>query len=726
MRSTRLVLHLHEPFFFRPQKHNRGGGTAHEAQNLVETGISEMGLEPGEGDKAEEAQEDVAADPHASGIGHSRELSEGDIAAGVAMMNFDADPTDSVFEETNWPEPEFTLAEAMVKGVSNMVLDVFFSRVEIVNDENIPHEGPCILFANHMNQFVDGSIVLRAAGRPVSFVTAESSMHKPIIGTLARLAGSVPVVRPQDLAKVGPGCIVEIKLTERLINGECTEFFAVPKGHAITISGVGQFFIEETISNTQARFKPLPPGEEVALDKLVKSKYKITPKVSHSEMFEEVFNKLEDGGCIGIFPEGGSHDRTELLPLKVGIAIMALGARARGIPVKLLPIGINYFAAHVFRSKVFVDVGQPIIICGELVEMFQTEEGKREACARLLADIQQALDFTCLTAPDFDTLKVIRTARRMYQSKVQLSPKEYIELNLRFSQAYRVWHGLPEFQQLMQDIREYLDFARSLDLKDKQVRDLPPLGSVHTLINAVKDVLLTFTLVLVVFPMILPGILLNLPLAYEIKLKLPRHQRQALAKSNVKVAARDVVASQEIMMAMKLVPLLHVIYSLMWMIFLYMSWPFYHEWFGEWGQVFVHNAFWFLPLCFLFLGPYYSFSVCPRLGEVLARRVRLLPKYLLCIRAFFSLSKRQPAELLRVERKKLSIRVQDLAEKLLAEENSSIPGWASDRIINRRKIMKNRSRSVRQIAKGDLTFSRSALPDEMSEEQRKFARLSFD
>jgi len=43
-------------------------------------------------------------------------------------------------------------------------------------------------------------------------------------------------------------------------------------------------------------------------------------------MYEEVWKALNSNSCIGIFPEGGSHDRTDLLPLKAGICIMALGA----------------------------------------------------------------------------------------------------------------------------------------------------------------------------------------------------------------------------------------------------------------------------------------------------------------------------------------------------------------------------------------------------------------
>jgi len=42
-------------------------------------------------------------------------------------------------------------------------------------------------------------------------------------------------------------------------------------------------------------------------------------------MFEEVFKHLNNGNVIGIFPEGGSHDRPDLLPIKAGISIMTLG-----------------------------------------------------------------------------------------------------------------------------------------------------------------------------------------------------------------------------------------------------------------------------------------------------------------------------------------------------------------------------------------------------------------
>jgi glycerol-3-phosphate O-acyltransferase/dihydroxyacetone phosphate acyltransferase len=44
--------------------------------------------------------------------------------------------------------------------------------------------------------------------------------------------------------------------------------------------------------------------------------FRVAPKVDQTKVYDAVFEKLSSGGCIGIFPEGGSHDRTELLPLK--------------------------------------------------------------------------------------------------------------------------------------------------------------------------------------------------------------------------------------------------------------------------------------------------------------------------------------------------------------------------------------------------------------------------
>lgn len=111
----------------------------------------------------------------------------------------------------------------------------------------------------------------------------------------------------------------------------------------------------------------------------------------------------------GRFAPGGSHDRTDLLPLKAGVTIMALGAMASNpnLRLKIVPVGLSYFHAHKFRSRAVVEFGAPLDIPAELVTQFsQGGKDKRAACGQLLDVIYEALKTVTLRTPDFETLMV--------------------------------------------------------------------------------------------------------------------------------------------------------------------------------------------------------------------------------------------------------------------------------------------------------------------------------
>jgi glycerol-3-phosphate O-acyltransferase/dihydroxyacetone phosphate acyltransferase len=59
-----------------------------------------------------------------------------------------------------------------------------------------------------MNQFVDAAVILATNPHVVGFLIAEKSLHKPVIGQLAKVAGCIPVIRPQDTAKKGVGLVM--------------------------------------------------------------------------------------------------------------------------------------------------------------------------------------------------------------------------------------------------------------------------------------------------------------------------------------------------------------------------------------------------------------------------------------------------------------------------------------------------------------------------------------
>jgi glycerol-3-phosphate O-acyltransferase/dihydroxyacetone phosphate acyltransferase len=127
-------------------------------------------------------------------------------------------------------------------------------------------------------------------------------------------------------------------------------------------------------------------------------------------MYSSVYQKLKEGGCIGIFPEGGSHDRTDLLPLKAGVSIMALGAISSNPDLKLriVPVGLSYFHPHKFRSRAVVEFGSPIEIPKEFVEEFEKGgDDKKSAVGKVMDLVVDGLKSVTVRAPDYETLMVL-------------------------------------------------------------------------------------------------------------------------------------------------------------------------------------------------------------------------------------------------------------------------------------------------------------------------------
>ena len=178
------------------------------------------------------------------------------------------------------------------------------------------------------------------ARRRVSNVIASKSMGRKFIGTMSGWLGSIPVGRALDLAKPGKGKIyLPSPATDPLlVRGVGTNFEKeAQKGGLLvlpTVNGnTGQAEIVEVLGPEEIRIKKEFKGDD-AIKQLTGlsevnapgglrivngyegTKYKTAPKVDQSKAYEAVFSSLKSGGCVCIFPEGGSHDRTELLPLK--------------------------------------------------------------------------------------------------------------------------------------------------------------------------------------------------------------------------------------------------------------------------------------------------------------------------------------------------------------------------------------------------------------------------
>ena len=82
---------------------------------------------------------------------------------------------------------------------------------------------------------------------------------------------------------------------------------------------------------------------------------------SNQKSFARVFELLEQGEWIIIFPEGQSHSQSKIQRLKTGAARIAVGTLDRGkMQPVLLPVGLTFTNKGNFRGDVLVYFGQPV------------------------------------------------------------------------------------------------------------------------------------------------------------------------------------------------------------------------------------------------------------------------------------------------------------------------------------------------------------------------------
>ena len=299
---------------------------------------------------------------------------------------------------------------------------------------------------------MDSVVVLSTCQRTISFLMAESSYMKKIVGHIAWAMGVVPVKRAQDSAKKGIGAVLISKVAEKdqdenknekgISNGNHSGGFeqinGTDKNHdkegnksddddekkpmtsQYTIHGTNTEFTQQIKPKDKIRFPHCPNGlkiisiksdtvmigvgnssefgeeqQQKVLSSTTPFDYEILKHIEQSEVYEKVLAKLASSGAIGIFPEGGSHDRTDLLPLKAGVALIAYSALEKdGLSVPIVPVGLNYFQRHKIRGRVTVEYGKPIFIDpSTLGDFTRGGDSKRRVCNEVLERLVKTKSF---------------------------------------------------------------------------------------------------------------------------------------------------------------------------------------------------------------------------------------------------------------------------------------------------------------------------------------------
>jgi 1-acyl-sn-glycerol-3-phosphate acyltransferase len=242
---------------------------------------------------------------------------------------------------------------------------------------------------------------------------------------------------------------------------------------------------------------------------------------------ESLVAALVSGSAVGIFPEGISHDDSQVQRLKTGAARIAFAAAAslrKGI-VRIVPCGLHYVHRKRFRSRVLVQFGPAIEISAERLEAFRHDE--REAVRALTAEVEEGLRALTVNADDWETVRVLDGARRLLQ-RGRLPLEERVEIARLFNRVYPGVRHDPEVERVYGEVRDYLDRLHDAGLADSDLDRGVTKG------ERAGKIARHLLLMLVWVPLAIPGFVLHAPVGVLVvsaaRLLTPRKDVMATSK----------------------------------------------------------------------------------------------------------------------------------------------------------------------------------------------------
>jgi glycerol-3-phosphate O-acyltransferase/dihydroxyacetone phosphate acyltransferase len=305
----------------------------------------------------------------------------------------------------------YLIARALVRAA----LAIYFRGLEVSGAKKVPAKGPVILAANHPQSVTDALVLAAAAPRAVRFIAHSGLFENRLRGWLLRSCGVIPVYRSGDK-------------TDGSHDAGSPPGVGEPRGDAPPHAtgalrgdapphATGALRGDAPPHATGALRGDAPPHATNAL------RGEAPPHAGHAsrrnvEMFAACERALEEGGAIGIFPEGVSKDERRVHKLKTGTARIALQAESRndwGLGVSIVPAGLGFESRRRMRTRVFVAFGDAIPAAryrethrSDPVEAARSlSEDLEKAIARLVVDIER---------PEFEDL--VREVELIYKGEL--------------------------------------------------------------------------------------------------------------------------------------------------------------------------------------------------------------------------------------------------------------------------------------------------------------------
>jgi glycerol-3-phosphate O-acyltransferase/dihydroxyacetone phosphate acyltransferase len=200
--------------------------------------------------------------------------------------------------------------------------------------------------------------------------------------------------------------------------------------------------------------------------------------LQNQRSFARCDNFLGNGGCLYIAPEGTSYVERTLRPIKTGTARIALSAAKKknfDLDLYISPVGINYEALNYFRTKVFVNVGEPI-----RVKDYQTQyELNPVAAARQLTnDLEEELLRLLISTKDEEEDRLLRQLELLAQHEQPLDAEQHFLRTKKTLRALRsqAQENPDAYRQLISQADAYFYKLQQLKTADRAVRKKPGHG----------------------------------------------------------------------------------------------------------------------------------------------------------------------------------------------------------------------------------------------------------
>jgi glycerol-3-phosphate O-acyltransferase / dihydroxyacetone phosphate acyltransferase len=178
-----------------------------------------------------------------------------------------------------------------------------------------------------------------------------------------RLSSQIPIKRPMDFRRAGQG---QLRILDATVFGFGTVFTQdFRPNDYLVVNGI-EYKIKSIENDQEMKlYRPSRLDENVS--------FSVYPRQDNSECIEAVLERLDQGGLIGLFPEGETHETPKLMEMKAGVVSIVLKYLESHESITLQCYSFVFSHPAKYRSKLELIMGEKWVLGKEILKMTKEE-----------------------------------------------------------------------------------------------------------------------------------------------------------------------------------------------------------------------------------------------------------------------------------------------------------------------------------------------------------------